>query len=683
MRKVIFHYHLFKNAGTSVDAILKASFTNRWVTQEFNGPQAATLKQVADWIQQQNNALAFSSHTAALPPPTLPDVEIFPIIFVRHPIDRIASAYYFERKQNSDNDSAVLAKNTDLAGYIDTHLAHGRISQCRNFQSHRLSQYMLDNKGDLTALALQTLETLPFVGLVEAFDESIHQLSQWLLPHFPEFRPLAVAKNVGRIAETLEQKLAKIRTDIGEQRYQDLLAANSADMAVFEAVQARYAHQQINHTIMQFWDTPKLPDDIAPLIETWKQKNPSFPHRQFNDETARTYIAEHFPPNYLAAFDACAIPAMRSDFFRYAYIYNEGGIYVDVSFSCATPLVEWLDFNNKVVFLLKKHVHIITNSFIAAQKGNEFIKAMLEQTVTNIHNRTSANLWLVTGPGVIKQVLANTPPEDSPTLLDFRLFASHCPPGKDLAHKKESHWSAVQKEHSIFTQGQQKITSSNIISTEATDTPSKLPVKLLLIGHPSCGSKPLSQQLASAGLRIGHEKLGDDGICSWWLTSQRRPALNGFSHNTKTAKNILVPELLCHFIRDPLAAIPDILAENETNQRDTASFKHRRDVIKRKFQVDIANQEPLTAAVLSYVYWNRFAEEANPDVTIRVEKMATDLLPIYTYFGISLTDNNVPLPPANQDHSLQNKTTAAMLLPLVTGKARVYLEGYLALYGHE
>jgi hypothetical protein len=241
MRKVIFHYHLFKNAGTSVDAILKANFANRWVTREFNGPQTAILAQVSDWLGQEKDAVAFSSHTATLPPPKIEDVEIYPIIFIRHPIDRIASAYYFEKKQISDNPSAILAKNTDLSGYIDAHLAHGNISQCRNFQSHRLAQWFIGVRGEMPELALQAIEALPFIGLVEAFDESIHCLSQWLSAHFPEFRPMAIAKNVGRTTETLEQKLADIRTEIGEARYEALLVANASDMAVFHAGQHKYA----------------------------------------------------------------------------------------------------------------------------------------------------------------------------------------------------------------------------------------------------------------------------------------------------------------------------------------------------------------------------------------------------------------------------------------------------------
>src|SRR3972149_2125526 len=124
MRKVILHYHLFKNAGTSVDALLKTNFEGRWVTREFGGgPHAANVAKVRQWVEEEKDAVAFSSHTTMLPPPKVEGVQFFPIVFVRHPIDRIASAYAFERKQKENGFGAVLARNTSLGAYIDVRLA--------------------------------------------------------------------------------------------------------------------------------------------------------------------------------------------------------------------------------------------------------------------------------------------------------------------------------------------------------------------------------------------------------------------------------------------------------------------------------------------------------------------------------------------------------------------------------
>jgi hypothetical protein len=233
---------LFKNAGTSVDAVLKANFPNGWATAEFSGPHAANLAQIKQWLQQENEAVAFSSHTAMLPPPIIDDVEIFPVLFIRHPIDRIASAYTFENKQGVNTFGSTVARHTSLAGYIEIHLSLGHISQCRNFQTARLAQFFNGAEGDISVLALQALDALPFVGLVEEFDQSIQHMANWLSPHFPNFKPIAARKNVtSDLSLPLEQKLEQIRVQIGDACYDQLITANLGDIALFEAVRKKYS----------------------------------------------------------------------------------------------------------------------------------------------------------------------------------------------------------------------------------------------------------------------------------------------------------------------------------------------------------------------------------------------------------------------------------------------------------
>jgi hypothetical protein len=49
-RTIILHYHLFKNAGTSVDAILKRNFGDKWVTSEFPPMGGNNTALVEEWI---------------------------------------------------------------------------------------------------------------------------------------------------------------------------------------------------------------------------------------------------------------------------------------------------------------------------------------------------------------------------------------------------------------------------------------------------------------------------------------------------------------------------------------------------------------------------------------------------------------------------------------------------------
>lgn len=241
-RVVILHYHLFKNAGTSVDALLKENFPGKWCTREFPGNPVQNRKQVKEWIESNPDMICFSSHTAVLPPPEIPGVKVLPIIFLRHPIDRIASAYHFEKKQGGDSFGAVLARNTTLAGYIEVRLSLPNDRQCENFHCTRLAQMFGAEQGSVAERAIRVVAALPFVGLVAAYDESIRRMTDWLKPHFPQIAPLLIAKNVSRnIAEPLEVKLAQVRDEIGNALYTRLEMINAADFVVYEAVRENCA----------------------------------------------------------------------------------------------------------------------------------------------------------------------------------------------------------------------------------------------------------------------------------------------------------------------------------------------------------------------------------------------------------------------------------------------------------
>lgn len=192
MRTIILHYHLFKNAGTSLDAILKQNFPDRWVTQEFPGQN--NTAQVIDWIQDSPDAVAFSSHTMMGPLPRIGGVNIVSVMLLRDPIARIRSAYKFERQQENDNFGATLAKHTDLEGYVRVRLSMPHDRQCRNFQTWRLASLVPGPEPELER-AIAALEQLSVVGQVDAFDDTVANLKDALSDSYPAFEASSVHAN--------------------------------------------------------------------------------------------------------------------------------------------------------------------------------------------------------------------------------------------------------------------------------------------------------------------------------------------------------------------------------------------------------------------------------------------------------------------------------------------------------
>ena len=237
-RKVIIHFHNFKSAGTSIDYILQRNFGRRWMAWEENDdPNAITAL-----IQKRPSLKAISSHTVAIRLPESPGIQFFPIVFLRHPIDRAVSMYrFYNQYRRHPGKEAEQARKTDLPGFIAWQLDRGR--DYRNYYTMRLSRWNgLSECGQSEfERARKALSELPFVGLVDQFDASLSRLTDYLGPEFPDFQIYSVQANVtAKTQVPLDQRLGKLQQDMGESMFERLTEANRDDIALYEIIRARY-----------------------------------------------------------------------------------------------------------------------------------------------------------------------------------------------------------------------------------------------------------------------------------------------------------------------------------------------------------------------------------------------------------------------------------------------------------
>ena len=119
MRDVIVHYHIFKNAGSSIDACLANSFGPRWHNYDIDEDWAnITSDDLRQHLAEHPDLRAISSHQARSPDPSGGDLRAHPIVFVRHPIDRVGSMYSFAVSRGEE-----FAADRTFAQYVDQLLA--------------------------------------------------------------------------------------------------------------------------------------------------------------------------------------------------------------------------------------------------------------------------------------------------------------------------------------------------------------------------------------------------------------------------------------------------------------------------------------------------------------------------------------------------------------------------------
>ena len=135
-RKVIIHKHLFKNAGTTFDWILKNNYGNAFCDHRDDIPMRDKgEKYLINFLEKNPEIKALSSHHIWFTFSPSKSIELIPVYFLRHPIERIRSVYMFERKQQSETSGAKMAKKTNFREYVEWRMRDNVSATIRNFQT--------------------------------------------------------------------------------------------------------------------------------------------------------------------------------------------------------------------------------------------------------------------------------------------------------------------------------------------------------------------------------------------------------------------------------------------------------------------------------------------------------------------------------------------------------------------
>ncbi len=244
-RNVIVHYHLFKNAGSSIDQLLKNNFKDQWFGYDSDSANGIIpCVDIENMIRKNQDKIAFSSHQII---PPLPEIEgvVYPVVILRDPIDRIKSAYLFERKKQLGLEEP---KGT-LEDYIREKFRSRRNNPIEEFQTIRLSNGFRDRFQDHAKLddealfenASRFIKSLKFVGIVDDFDRTVALLSEFLKPAFPDFRGREVKANVLQdLSMSQQEKRDQIRSELSAEIFEEIIARNSLDEALYQVGKSHF-----------------------------------------------------------------------------------------------------------------------------------------------------------------------------------------------------------------------------------------------------------------------------------------------------------------------------------------------------------------------------------------------------------------------------------------------------------
>jgi len=162
----------------------------------------------------------------------------------------------------------------------------------------------------------------------------------------------------------------------------------------------------IPRSIVQYWDSPKPPADLRALMQSWRDANPDFEYRLFDDRAARDFL-ELYAPEVRQAYRRAREAAQKADIFRLAWLFAHGGYYADADDRCFQPIGTIIPAHAALA-MYQEDVCSIGNNFIGAVPQHSIIGRALDLAVEAVNRGDQDLLWFSTGPGLLTRAFVQT-----------------------------------------------------------------------------------------------------------------------------------------------------------------------------------------------------------------------------------------------------------------------------------
>jgi inositol phosphorylceramide mannosyltransferase catalytic subunit len=249
---------------------------------------------------------------------------------------------------------------------------------------------------------------------------------------------------------------------------------------------------QVPKLVHQTYSSRQMPDELAANVARIKALNPNWEHRLYDDAEVDRFVRTNYGLEVWKTFAKInpKYGAARADMFRYLVLYKCGGIYLDIKSYPTLPFDDVLlagdrylisTWDNKDGDFEGWGLHEEVNSdagefqqwYIVAASGHPFLKAAIENTLTNIdrynpalHGTGRMGVLRLTGP--IAYTLAITP------LLSSNAHRRVCS-RKDLGlvysvYPRVEHQSVFYPHYSVLSEPIVRIGRGRRITSAALNT---------------------------------------------------------------------------------------------------------------------------------------------------------------------------------------------------------------------
>jgi inositol phosphorylceramide mannosyltransferase catalytic subunit len=207
----------------------------------------------------------------------------------------------------------------------------------------------------------------------------------------------------------------------------------------------------IPKTIFQTFKSSDLPFITRWHIKSFRKRNPEYRYEFYDDSKIEQFFEREFSDEVIKAYKRLNIGAAKADMFRYAILYKQGGVYLDIDGGIKGKLKDFIREDDHAIITKEGNPDLYVQWALVSEAGHPFLKRTLDLILENIEtNRFPHDVHAMTGPGVYTRAINECLAEN--LSIPHRLFGvdygGHLIPkyrlGKFFLYNKGDHWKKKQ-----------------------------------------------------------------------------------------------------------------------------------------------------------------------------------------------------------------------------------------------
>jgi mannosyltransferase OCH1-like enzyme len=133
----------------------------------------------------------------------------------------------------------------------------------------------------------------------------------------------------------------------------------------------------------------ELSDNLKKLIQLMININHDFEYTFMDNKECLEFIKENFDDDFVQMYEALPLDIMRSDVWRVAVVYINGGVYCDTDVVCEKNLSELI--KNKELVAFKEKTEGTSNFFFASHQKHPVLQKVLDLMLKNYQKAFDLN----------------------------------------------------------------------------------------------------------------------------------------------------------------------------------------------------------------------------------------------------------------------------------------------------